>query len=47
MVSETNGVRRQAGQSPLTWDDSLAKAAQAWADAPAFTAGGSLHHACC
>ncbi|MEU1030603.1 CAP domain-containing protein [Streptomyces mirabilis] len=47
IVSETNGVRRQAGQSPLPWDDSLAKAAQAWADAPASTAGGSLHHACC
>lgn len=46
-VSVTNSVRRQAGQSPLTWDDSLAKAAQAWADAPASTAGGSLHHACC
>ncbi|MFE5080832.1 spore germination YkwD domain-containing protein [Streptomyces mirabilis] len=27
IVSETNSVRRQAGQSPLTWDDSLAKAA--------------------
>ncbi|MET7973449.1 CAP domain-containing protein [Streptomyces mirabilis] len=40
-------LRRQADQSPLTWDDSLAKAAQAWADAPASTAGGSLHHACC
>ena len=24
IVSETNSVRRQAGQSPLTWDDSLA-----------------------
>lgn len=47
IVSETNGVRRQAGQSPLTWDDSLAKAARAWVDAPASTAGGSLHHACC
>ncbi|WP_097224785.1 MULTISPECIES: CAP domain-containing protein [unclassified Streptomyces] len=47
ILSETNGVRRQVGQSPLTWGDSLAKAAQAWADAPASTAGGSLHHACC
>ncbi|MER5905623.1 CAP domain-containing protein [Streptomyces mirabilis] len=37
-------ARRKVGQSPLTWDDSLAKAAQAWADDPASTAGGSLHH---
>ncbi|MGW1760226.1 CAP domain-containing protein [Streptomyces mirabilis] len=44
IVYETNSVRRQVGQSPLTWDDSLAKAAQAWADDPASTAGGSLHH---
>ncbi|QIY73418.1 CAP domain-containing protein [Streptomyces sp. RLB1-33] len=44
IVSETNSVRQQAGQSPLTWDDSLAKAAQDWADDPASTAGGKLHH---
>lgn len=44
IVSETNSVRQQAGQSPLTWDDSLAKAAQDWADNPESTAGGSLHH---
>ncbi|MFK0020912.1 CAP domain-containing protein [Streptomyces sp. NPDC090798] len=37
-------MRQQAGQSPLAWDDSLAKEAQAWADNPASTAGGSLHH---
>ncbi|SFF49756.1 hypothetical protein SAMN02787118_107305 [Streptomyces mirabilis] len=35
-----NSVRQQAGQSPSTWDDSLAKAAQAGADNPASTAGG-------
>ncbi|MFE4822863.1 CAP domain-containing protein [Streptomyces sp. NPDC056704] len=40
-------MRRLAGQPPLTWDDSLAKAARAWADTPASTEGGSLHHACC
>ncbi|MGW4976115.1 hypothetical protein [Streptomyces mirabilis] len=33
IVSETNSVRRQAGRSSLTW-----------ADDPASTAGGSLHH---
>ncbi|MFJ1603653.1 CAP domain-containing protein [Streptomyces sp. NPDC088253] len=44
IVSETNSVRQQAGQSSLAWDDSLAKEAQAWADNPASTAGGSLHH---
>jgi uncharacterized protein YkwD len=44
IVPETDSVRQQAGQSPLTWDDSLAEAAQDWADAPASTAGGTLHH---
>ncbi|MEU1199151.1 CAP domain-containing protein [Streptomyces sp. NPDC005813] len=44
IVSETNSVRQAAGQSPLAWDDSLAKDAQAWADNPASTAGGGLHH---
>jgi uncharacterized protein YkwD len=28
----------------LTWDGSLAKAAQDWADDPASAAGGKLHH---
>ncbi|MFI9275266.1 CAP domain-containing protein [Kitasatospora sp. NPDC052896] len=44
ILSETNSVRAQAGQSGLTWDGGLASAAQSWADNPASTAGGSLHH---
>ncbi|WP_330455999.1 CAP domain-containing protein [Streptomyces sp. NBC_00820] len=43
IVSETNSVRQGAGQSALSWDDSLAKASQAWADDPASTAGGLQH----
>ncbi|MFG2981875.1 CAP domain-containing protein [Streptomyces sp. NPDC048258] len=45
MLSETNDVRQQASQPPLTWDAALATEAQAWADDPASTEGGSLHHA--
>ncbi|MET8627128.1 CAP domain-containing protein [Kitasatospora sp. NPDC004669] len=44
ILSETNSVRQQAGQPSLTWDSGLASAAQAWADNPASTAGGQLHH---
>ncbi|MFB7663528.1 CAP domain-containing protein [Kitasatospora sp. NPDC056138] len=45
IVSQTNSVRQEAGQPPLTWDSALAAEAQAWADDPASTAGGQLHHA--
>ncbi|MFE6845314.1 CAP domain-containing protein [Streptomyces sp. NPDC057686] len=45
IVTETNAVRQQADQPPLTWDATLAAEAQAWADDPASTAGGELHHA--
>ncbi|MET9604944.1 CAP domain-containing protein [Streptomyces sp. NPDC006512] len=44
ILAETNGVRRQAGQPPLTWDTGLASASQAWADDPRSTAGGGLRH---
>ncbi|MEU9176028.1 CAP domain-containing protein [Streptomyces sp. NPDC048550] len=45
IVAETNTVRQQADQQPLTWDAALAAEAQAWADDPASTAGGRLNHA--
>ncbi|WP_030155783.1 CAP domain-containing protein [Streptomyces sp. NRRL S-244] len=45
ILAETNTVRQQADQPPLTWDSSLAEQAQAWADDPASTAGGELTHA--
>ncbi|WP_280701757.1 CAP domain-containing protein [Kitasatospora sp. GP82] len=45
ILSETNSVRQQAGQSALTWDSALAAEAQSWADDPASTSGGQLHHA--
>ncbi|MGE7435106.1 MULTISPECIES: CAP domain-containing protein [Kitasatospora] len=44
MLSQTNSVRAQAGQSGLSWDGGLASEAQSWADNPASTAGGTLHH---
>ncbi|MET7289239.1 CAP domain-containing protein [Streptomyces sp. NPDC005573] len=43
IVSETNSVRQDAGQSALSWDAGLARGAQAWADDPASTAGGLQH----
>ncbi|MEV0988925.1 CAP domain-containing protein [Streptomyces sp. NPDC049949] len=45
ILAETNSVRQQAGEPPLTWDGGLAAEAQAWADDPASTAGGQLKHA--
>ncbi len=44
IVNETNKVRAEAKAPPLTWDDSIAKDAQAWADNPDSTSGGSLKH---
>ncbi|MEU3825784.1 hypothetical protein GT045_06330 [Streptomyces sp. SID486] len=44
IVNETNSVRKDAGAPPLTWDDSVAKDAQAWADNPDSLQGGSLRH---
>lgn len=44
IVSETNSLRAAAGVSALTWSSTLAASAQAWADNPASTQGGSLHH---
>ncbi|MFG2749923.1 CAP domain-containing protein [Streptomyces xanthophaeus] len=44
MLAETNKVRQDAGQQPLTWDAALASASQAWADNPASSANNRLNH---
>lgn len=44
MLAETNGIRQQNGQPPLTWDAGLASQAQGWADNPGSSAGNELKH---
>ncbi|MFI5859976.1 CAP domain-containing protein [Streptomyces sp. NPDC051546] len=44
MLVETNGIRQQNGQPPLTWDAGLASQAQSWADDPQSSAGNQLNH---
>ncbi|MEV7723427.1 CAP domain-containing protein [Streptomyces sp. NPDC087917] len=44
MLAETNGIRQENGQPPLTWDAGLATQAQGWADDPKSAAGNRLNH---
>ncbi|MGI5449863.1 CAP domain-containing protein [Streptomyces sp. CA-243310] len=44
MLAETNSIRQQNGQPPLSWDGGLANQAQGWADNPKSSAGDRLNH---
>ncbi|MGW6832813.1 CAP domain-containing protein [Streptomyces sp. NPDC054949] len=44
MLAQTNSVRQQNDQPPLSWDGGLANQAQDWADDPKSSEGGELHH---